>query len=113
MKEKLDAKKTMLCSPDLGAMKRVHNCQVFLREQKKLSVDLVVMDKIRKEIGEVAEVTLIKGQVTGKDILLVDDICDSGGTLMKCADVLKKAGAHRIYCFVTHGLFNGDFYQAL
>jgi len=43
----------------------------------------------------------------------VDDICDSGGTLMKCADVLKKAGAHRIYCFVTHGLFNGDFYQAL
>jgi len=62
------------------------------------------MDKIRTKTGEVEEMKLI-GDITNQNILVVEDIIDSGGTLCKAAELLKKNGAKKLFCYATHGIF--------
>lgn len=46
------------------------------------------------------------GSVKDKDVIIIDDMIDTGGTLVKAVDMIKQMGAHRVYCFATHGLFS-------
>jgi ribose-phosphate pyrophosphokinase len=64
------------------------------------------VDKRREKPGEVAEMTVI-GDVTGKTCLIVDDICDTAGTLCKAAEVLIENGAKEVHSYITHGVLSG------
>ncbi len=90
-----------VCSPDLGGIK------VARAYAKRLGADLVVIDK-RRPKANVAEVMSIIGEVQGKNILLVDDLIDTGGTFVGAVDALKKAGALDVYGAVTHPILSGQ-----
>ena len=74
--------------------------------------DFVSFHKGRGDDGQV-ETVKIKGEIRGKNILFVDDMIDSGGTLIKDAEAAKEAGAEKLYAFATHGLFSGDSFRRL
>ena len=65
---------------------------------------LALMDKTRNKPGEIEDMQLI-GDISGKNILVVEDIIDSGNTLCKAAEVLKSHGAKKLFCYATHGIF--------
>ncbi len=88
-------------SPDVGGIKMAR------AYAKRLSAELVVIDK-RRPSPNVAEVMNIIGHVEGRNILIVDDILDTGGTFSNAVIALKKAGAKRIFGACTHALFSGD-----
>ena len=90
----------MLVSPDVGGVARARELA------QRLGAPLAIADKRREKPGEVAEMTLI-GDVTGKSCILVDDICDTAGTLCKAADLLVKAGATEVHAYITHGVLSG------
>ena len=69
------------------------------------------MDKTRVKVNEVSEMKVLIGDVKDQDCIVVDDMIDTGGTMIKSINELKNLGAKRIFVFITHGLFNGDFYE--
>lgn len=103
--------KLVIVSPDAGGadrarsflqrLERLQN-QNYNGQQKEFSFALI--SKTRPKAGEVANMQLV-GDVKDKDVLIIDDIIDSGGTLIKAVDLLKQNGAHKIFCYATHGLF--------
>ncbi|MFN3598037.1 MAG: ribose-phosphate diphosphokinase [Rubricoccaceae bacterium] len=90
----------VVVAPDVGASKvaRVY--------AKRLGADLALIDKRRPE-ANVAEVMNIIGNVAGRNCLLIDDLCDTAGTLASAADALREAGALDIQAFCTHALLSG------
>lgn len=90
----------VVVSPDVGGIK------IARSYAKRLSASLVVIDK-RRPKQNLAEVVHIIGSVKDKDVLIVDDLIDTGGTFVSAIDALKKEGAHNIYGAVTHPLFSG------
>ena len=98
-KEKLD--KIMLVSPDVGGVARARELA------QRLGAPLAIVDKRREKPGEVSEMTLI-GDVAGKSCILVDDICDTAGTLCKAAGLLMDAGAIEVHAYITHGVLSGE-----
>ena len=56
---------------------------------------------------------LVQGDVSNRDCIIVDDMIDTGGTMIKCIDQIKELGAKRVFVYATHGLFNGNFYDEL
>jgi ribose-phosphate pyrophosphokinase len=68
---------------------------------------MVICDKQRKRANEVSGMTVI-GEVKGKNIVLIDDICDTAGTLAKAAQVLKEKGALSVRAFCTHPVLSGS-----
>ncbi|MCB1119501.1 MAG: ribose-phosphate diphosphokinase [Chlamydiia bacterium] len=91
----------VVVAPDLGSVKLAR------RYASYLGVDLVIIDK--KRLGpERVEVVALIGDVKGKDVLLADDMCSTGGTLVSAAKACQEKGAKRIDACVTHGLFVGD-----
>jgi ribose-phosphate pyrophosphokinase len=88
-------------TPDIGSIK------LACAFAEKLNVDFAVIDKRRVSANEVNSALI--GDVRQKRILLIDDMCSTGGTLKTAALVCKKAGASAIFAAVTHGLFMGDF----
>ncbi len=100
LKQKLD--RCVVVTPDVGSIKLARGYA------EALKVDLAIIDKRRINAKGQVEVAALIGDVKGKDVLLVDDIWSTGGTLKTAAKVCKKAGAKRIYAAVTHGLFVGD-----
>ncbi len=90
-----------LISPDAGANKKAHKiCKEFG------ITDMVRADKARDlRTGKILE-TVVYGDVTDKDCLIVDDICDGGMTFIKLAEKLREGGARSIVLFVTHGIFS-------
>jgi ribose-phosphate pyrophosphokinase len=72
---------------------------------KKLHTDIAMIDK-RRTGPNVAKAMNIVGDVKGKDVIIVDDMIDTGGTLVEAATTLKKHGAGKIYAFATHGIFS-------
>jgi ribose-phosphate pyrophosphokinase len=90
----------MIVSPDVGGVLRA---RAFA---KKLGVDLAIIDKRRPEAG-VSEVMNVIGEVAGKTCILVDDIVDSGGTLVNAAVALKNHGATDVYAYIVHGVLSG------
>ncbi len=95
-----ESARPMVISPDVGGMGRARELA------KRLDLDLAVVDKRRSAAGEVAEMNVI-GDVTGRTCLIVDDICDTAGTLCKAADKLMEMGAAEVHAYITHGVLSG------
>ena len=91
----------VVVSPDVGGIKMAR------AYAKRLHASLVLIDK-RRPKQNTAEVVNIIGNVDGKDVLLVDDLIDTGGTFVEAIKALKKHGARRIFGAVTHPVFSGD-----
>src|SRR6202012_4146747 len=72
--------------------------------------EMVICDKHRKRANEIASMVVI-GDVENRDIILLDDICDTGGTLAKSAGLLKEKGARSVRAFCTHPVLSGKAYE--
>ncbi|SLN51809.1 Ribose-phosphate pyrophosphokinase [Roseivivax jejudonensis] len=95
-----DLQDAMVVSPDVGGVARARELA------KRIDAPLSIVDKRREKAGEVAEMTVI-GEVAGKKCFIVDDICDTAGTLCKAAEVLKEHGATEVHAYITHGVLSG------
>ena len=100
IKDKFDLSKTMVISPDVGGVARARGLA------KRINTPLAIVDKRRDRPGE-SEVMNIIGDVSGRSCILVDDIVDSGGTLVNAADALLANGAKEVYAYITHGVLSG------
>tara|TARA_B100000035_G_scaffold290167_1_gene277088 strand:- start:284 stop:1237 length:954 start_codon:yes stop_codon:yes gene_type:complete len=90
----------IVVSPDVGGVVRARALA------KQLNTDLAIVDKRRPE-ANVSEVMQIIGDIKGKCCIIVDDICDTAGTLCHAADALKDEGASAVYAYITHPIFSG------
>lgn len=97
---KYDSDKLVIVSPDVGGVVRARSLA------NRLGCDLAIVDKRRPKAG-VSEVMNIIGAVEGRQCILYDDMCDSGGTLCNAAEALKKQGAESVSAYVTHGVMSG------
>src|SRR6187200_1604522 len=100
IKERFDLSKLMVVSPDVGGVVRARGLA------KRINAPLAIIDKRRERAGE-SEVMNVIGDVKGHTCILVDDIIDSGGTLVNAADALLKDGAKDVYAYITHGVLSG------
>ena len=99
-----DMKNTIFASPDVGGVKRARNYA------KHFGCELVICDKYRTKANEVASMTVI-GDVSGSDVILVDDLVDTAGTLCKAADALMDKGAKSVRAICTHPVLSGNAYE--
>jgi len=102
--ESQDMSNVIFASPDVGGVKRARS---FARYFK---TDLVICDKERIRANEVKAITVI-GEVKGADIILVDDLIDTAGTLCKAADALMEKGANSVVALCTHPVLSGAAYE--
>lgn len=91
-------------APDVGAANRIREIASYFE------VEMVICDKHRKRANEIASMMVI-GDVENKDIILIDDICDTGGTLVKSAALLKEKGARSVRAMITHPVLSGNAYE--
>lgn len=96
----LDNGNLIMAAPDAGGAKRAN------AYAKKLDTGLAICHKHRKKANEIAEMTVI-GDVAGKDVILVDDMCDTAGTLTKAAELFIEKGAKSVRAFCTHAVLSG------
>ena len=101
IKKRLKNKKLICVSPDVGGVQRTRGLAT------KIKADLAIIDKRRPKPGK-SQVMNIIGNVKGKTCIIVDDIIDSGGTIINAVDALKKNGATEVYVFITHAVLSGD-----
>ncbi len=94
----------MFASPDVGGIKRARSFAKFFL------ADLAVCDKYRKEANKVESMRLI-GEVEGKDVVLIDDLVDTAGTICKAAALLKEKGANTVRAICTHAVLSGNAYE--
>jgi ribose-phosphate pyrophosphokinase len=99
IKKTYSSGKVMIVSPDVGGVARAR------ATAQRIGADLAIVDKRRPRAG-VSEVLNIIGDVSGHDCILIDDIADSGGTLVNAATALLKAGATSVSAYVTHGVLS-------
>jgi ribose-phosphate pyrophosphokinase len=104
--EKLKLPSLVMASPDVGGAKRANAYAKFLNSE------LVLCYKQRSKANEVDEMTII-GNVKGKDVVLVDDIIDTGGTIVKAAELMKEQGANSVRVACTHPVFSKNAVQKL
>ncbi|MFZ5978718.1 MAG: ribose-phosphate diphosphokinase [Hydrotalea flava] len=102
--EQLKLDNLTFASPDVGSSNRVREIASYF------NAEMVICDKHRKRANEIASMVVI-GDVTGKDIILIDDICDTGSTLAKAAALLKEKGATSVRALCTHPVLSGNAYQ--
>jgi ribose-phosphate pyrophosphokinase len=100
IKERLPTEDRMVVSPDVGGVVRARVVA------KRIDAQLAIVDKRRERPGE-SEVMNIIGDVSGRSCILVDDIVDSGGTLVNAAEALLNAGAKDVSAYITHGVLSG------
>ena len=93
-----------IASPDMGGAKRAKNYAGHLH------ADVVIAYKERKKANVVEEMFLI-GDVTDRNVILIDDMIDTAGTLCKAADILMKGGARSVRAMATHGVLSGEAYN--
>lgn len=106
IRKDIDISNAMVVSPDIGGVGRAR----FIA--KTLNLDIAIIDKRRDRANE-CEVMNVIGNVEGKDALIIDDIIDTGGTLLKGIKALKDAGMRKIYIFITHAVCSGDAYERI
>lgn len=94
-----------LCSPDAGGVKRVNS---FFKKLigKEYDVQMAMFSKMRDKPNEIARLDLI-GDVKGRDVILIDDMVDTAGTLCGTAEEIMKAGAKSVRAIITHGILSG------
>src|SRR5258708_1674791 len=100
IKERFDLTNVMVVSPDVGGVVRARGLA------KRINTPLAIIDKRRERAGE-SEVMNVIGDCAGYTCILVDDIVDSGGTLVNAADALIEKGAQEVYAYITHGVLSG------
>src|SRR3954447_8337491 len=100
IKERFDLGKLMVVSPDVGGVARARGLA------KRINAPLAIVDKRRERPGE-SEVMNVIGEVDGHICILIDDIIDSGGTVVNAADALLEKGATEVYAYITHGVLSG------
>jgi ribose-phosphate pyrophosphokinase len=91
-------------APDVGATNRIREIASYFE------AEMVICDKHRKRANEIASMVVI-GDVTGRDVVIIDDICDTAGTLAKSAALLKEKGARTVRALVTHPVLSGKAYE--
>ena len=101
IKERFTDRRVMAVSPDVGGVPRARAIA------KRLNCELAIIDKRRERAG-VSEVMNVIGDVHDRDCILVDDIVDSGGTLVNAAAALKRYGAASVSAYCTHGVLSGQ-----
>jgi ribose-phosphate pyrophosphokinase len=100
IKERFDIGSVTVVSPDVGGVVRARGLA------KRINAPLAIIDKRRERAGE-SEVMNVIGDPSGHTCILVDDIVDSGGTLVNAADALLKSGAKDVYAYISHGVLSG------
>ena len=101
VKKKIKSKKIICVAPDVGGTERARALG------KLLNVGLAIVDKRRPKPGQ-SQVMNVIGDVKDKTCIIVDDIIDSGGTIVNAAKALKARGAKEVYVYITHGVLSGD-----
>lgn len=104
--ERLNNGNLIMAAPDAGGAKRANSYA------KKLNTGLAICHKQRKQANVIAEMTVI-GDVAGKDVILIDDMCDTAGTLTKAADLFIEKGAKSVRAFCTHAVLSGPAYERI
>src|SRR5215207_11100839 len=102
--EQLQIENLTFAAPDVGSANRIREMATYF------NADMVICDKHRKRANEIASMVVI-GDVTGKDIVIIDDICDTGGTLAKSAGLLIEKGARSVRALITHPVLSGKAYE--
>lgn len=104
--QKLDLENLIIAAPDAGGSKRAN------AYAKYLSVDLALCYKQRKKANEIANMTII-GEVEGKDVVIIDDMVDTAGTLTKSAELFMKHGAKSVRAVCTHAVLSGPAFERI
>ena len=104
--QNLNSDNLIMAAPDAGGAKRANSYS------KKLDLGLAICHKQRKKANEIAEMTVI-GDVAGKDVILVDDMVDTAGTLTKAADLFIENGALSVRALCTHAVLSGPAYERI
>src|SRR5882762_3675672 len=102
--EQLKIENLTFAAPDVGSANRIREISSYF------NAEMVICDKHRKRANEISSMVVI-GDVTDRDIVLIDDICDTGGTLAKSAGLLMEKGALSVRAFCTHPVLSGNAYQ--
>ncbi|REE02197.1 ribose-phosphate pyrophosphokinase [Marinoscillum furvescens] len=102
--KQLNLDNLVFASPDVGGTARARSYA------KHFEADMVVCDKHRKRANEIASMQVI-GDVDGKDVILVDDLADTAGTICKAANLLKEKGANTVRAICTHPILSGKAYE--
>jgi len=102
--EELKLENLTFAAPDVGATHRIREIANYF------NVEMVICDKHRKRANEISSMTLI-GEVEDRDVIIIDDIADTAGTLAKCAGLIKEKGARSVRAMVTHPLLSGNAYE--
>ena len=102
LRQAISTGKLMLVAPDAGALKKIHNVA-----KASGARDYAILTKERDvATGNLTGFSLVSGNVAGKDVLIVDDLCDAGGTFIGSAQVLRDGGARSVSLYVTDGVFS-------
>lgn len=102
--ESLGLKNMLFASPDVGGVKRARSYAQYFK------AELVICDKIRKKANEIAGMTVI-GDVKGRDVVLIDDLADTAGTLCRAAKTIMDQGAKSVRAICTHPVLSGKAYE--
>jgi len=105
-------KSVVLCAPDAGAAKRVKQFRDRISDITNVKLPIVMIDKTRKVANQIDEMILI-GDVENSNVIIIDDMCDTAGTLCKAAEHIKQKGANSIFSIVTHGVLSGPAYERI
>jgi ribose-phosphate pyrophosphokinase len=104
--QSLNLENLIFAAPDVGSANRIREFATYFE------CEMVICDKHRKRANEIASMVVI-GDVTDKDVVIVDDICDTGGTLAKSAALLKEKGARSVRALITHPVLSGKAYETI
>ena len=104
--QQLKLENLTFAAPDVGATNRIREIASYFE------AEMVICDKHRKRANEIASMVVI-GDVTDKDIVIIDDICDTGGTLAKSAALLRDKGARSVRAMITHPVLSGKAYDTI
>lgn len=102
----LDLPQLTIASPDMGGSYRARTFAKFF------NAEVIICDKQRKRANEIESMSII-GDVTGRDVVLIDDICDTARTLAKAAELIMENGANSVRAVCTHPVLSGDAYQTI
>ncbi|MDX2002758.1 MAG: ribose-phosphate pyrophosphokinase [Chitinophagales bacterium] len=104
--ESLELEDLTFASPDVGSTKRAR------AYAQHFSAEMVICDKHRKRANEIASMTVI-GDVKGRNVVIVDDMIDTGGTLVNAAEIIMDKGAKSVRAIITHPVLSGKAYERI